>query len=715
MDPHQSTSSARLQFRGGRVPLILQTERGECGLACLAMVATAFGHSIDLSELRARFEIGSRGTTFQDLIAIADDLGLSARALRIEPEDLDRLQVPCILHLELDHFVVMKLYRRGRVTIHDPARGKQILSLEQIRHSLAGPVLELAPTPSFQRRQGAPGLRIGELLRSNRGIGRSLGQIFTVSLALQIFTLLAPYYMMLSLDRVLPSRDQDLLTVLTVGFAALAVVETLTAALGRWMAVYLDVQLRMQLDGRLFRHLMRLPLSFFEMRHLGGIESRFGSLRPVQEIATTGFVEGILALLMTAGALALMLAFHPPLTLLAMASVSMASLVQVLFWVPLRGALSEEIMLQAREKTAFLESVRAVQPIKLFSREAQRTGQWLDRIADALNVRVRVERIGLASGSIRTLTFSTERVLLIWVGIGDVLDATWTVGALLAFQAWRSRFSEQAQVLIDLALRYRMTTLHLARLADIAHAVPEEPPGLSVRPTSGQRDAARVTLSQVRYRYSGLSPWVLNDLSLDVEPGECVALTGPSGGGKTTLLKVAIGLLHPQAGEVCCDGRPIRQMGLATYRSQIGAVMQADALLSGSILDNIVFFDHKPDTGLARECLAAANIADEMDALPMGLRTRIGDLGSGLSGGQQQRLLLARALYARPRILFLDEATSYLDPQSETAVHSSLQQLRITRVLVAHRRETIALADRVLGLSGGRIIELASTQEFQHG
>ena len=711
--PGRAGTTARLRFRRGRTPVILQTERSECGLACLAMVAGAFGHAVGLAELRARFEIGSRGTTFRDLMAVADALGLSARALRIEPEDLGRLRTPCILHWELDHFVVLRLCRRGRVTLHDPARGKRVLSLEQVRPSLAGPALELVPAPRFRPRRAAPALRISDLLRSARGIGRSLGQIFAVSFAMQAFALLAPYYTMLSLDRVLPSRDEDLLTALAAGFAALAVVEALTGALGRWMAVYLDAQLRLQLDGGLFRHLLRLPLGFFEMRHLGDVESRFDSLRPVQEVATTGLVEGILALLMTLGALALMLAFHPPLTLLAVAAVALASLVQILFWVPLRGAISEEIAMRAREKTAFLESVRAAQPIKLFNREAQRTGQWLDRIADALNVRVRVERLGLVAGGLRGLVFSAERILLVWAGVRGVLDATWTVGALIAFQAWRSRFSEQAQALIDLALRWRTSALHLERLADIAHAAPEEPPGAGEYRPGGRSGAARVTLDRVRYRYSALGSWVLEDLGLDVEPGECLAIAGPSGGGKTTLLKVALGLLHPQAGEVRCDGRPIRRMGLAAYRSQIGAVMQEDTLLSGSILDNVGFFDPRPDPGLARECLAAASVADEIDALPMGLRTRVGDLGSGLSGGQQQRLLLARALYARPRALFLDEATSHLDPRTEAAVHASLRQLRVTRILVAHRRETLALADRVLGLSGGRVVELAPPKEHR--
>ncbi len=692
----------RLEFSGRRLPVILQAEQAECGLACLAMLARWFGHDVDVAALRQRFELGARGASIEELAKIASALKLNARPLRTELDELKDLQTPCILHWDLNHAVVLREAKRGRAVIHDPARGKRTLPLAEVSKHYTGVAMELSPAAGFAPVSQKASLRIMGLMRSIRGLGSALSRIFAISFAVTSLSLLSPYYTMLLIDYVLPGRDEDLLSVIAIGFLLLMVMELLIGALRHWASLHMELRLRMQLDGNLFQHLMRLPVRFFESRHLGDIVSRFESMRPVQDVATMGVVQALMNVLLVIGALALMFAFHPMLTGIVLAVFFIATVVRIVLYFPMRGAVSEMIVREAHEKTSFLESARAAQPIKLFGFENMRTAQYMNRVTDTLNARIRMERFGLASSTTEGILTGAEYVIIFWIGVQSVLNAEWTVGALMAFTAWRSRFSGAAEELVDLILQYRMTGLHLNRLADVALNPAEEPAGAG----SGLSEhvEGKIELYNVHFRYSDFAPWVLEAVNFEVAPGECVALAGLSGGGKTTLLKVMLGLLHPQAGEVRFDGREIKKIGLGHYRRALAAVMQEDQLLSGSILENITFFDPQPNQEWARDCAAAAGLRADIEAMPMGFRTPVGDLGSTLSGGQKQRLLLARALYKRPRVLFLDEATSHLDPETEATVHQAIKALAITRVVVAHRRETLALADRILFVNEGHVI-----------
>ncbi|MBX3620991.1 MAG: peptidase domain-containing ABC transporter [Rhizobacter sp.] len=685
-----------------RVPMILQTEAAECGLACLAMVAAQHGLRTDLPTLRKRFSLSLKGATMADLVRMAGRMQLSPRPLRAEMEHLPQLALPCVLHWDLNHFVVLTELRGDWATIHDPARGVRRLRLSEVGKHFTGVVLELSPAPDFAPQEERQAVSVRQLLGRVVGLRRSLGQIFVLALALEAFMLLSPFFMQWVVDGVLVSADRDLLLTLGIGFGLLVLVQVATSAIRSWAVLYLSSTLNLQWLGNVFAHLMRLPVSWFEKRHTGDIMSRFGAIQQMQQTLTTSFIEAVLDGLLVVLTFAVMCFYSTTLTAIAFGSVALYALLRWAFFRPQREATEEAIVHDAKRSTHFLESLRGVQSIKLYNRQEDRHAQFMNRVVDAMNANIATRKLDLMFGVLHKLVFGLERIAVIWVGALLVLDQRFSVGMLFAFFAYRETFALRVSGLIDKVVELKMLKLQGERLADIVLTLPEAEPDV---PASAQDLPARLELRNVSFRYSDNEPEVLKDVSLVIEPGESVAIAGPSGCGKTTLLKLMLGIHAPQQGEVLVGGVPLRQLGLRSWRDMSGTVMQEDQLFAGSITDNISFFDAHADPAWVTQCAQLAAVHDEIEAMPMGYHTLIGDMGASISGGQKQRILLARALYKRPKILFLDEATSALDVDRERLVNQAVRQLDVTRVLVAHRPETIASAGRVIVLKDGHVAQ----------
>ena len=691
-----------LGFGGSRLPVLLQTEAAECGLACLAMVASHHGHRTDLPTLRQRFSLSLKGATLADLVRMAGAMQLNARPLRAELDHLPQLQLPCILHWDLNHFVVLAEVKRGVATIHDPARGLRRMPLSELSRHFTGVVLEITPGTGFETRSELQSLRLGQLLGPVRGLKRSLGQIFVLALALEVFTLLMPFFLQWVVDGALLSADRDLLATLVIGFALLVGLQVATGALRSWAVLYLSSHLNLQWLGNVFAHLMRLPVVWFEKRHAGDVMSRFGAIQKIQQTLTTSFIEAVLDGLLVVATLAMMWVYSGTLTAIALGAVGVYALLRWAFFRPLRAATEEAIVHEAKRSSHFLESLRGVQAIKLFSRQDERRARFMNLVVDAMNADIATKKLDLAFGVLNKLVFGLERIAVIGVGALLVMDGRFTVGMLFAFIAFKEQFALRVSGLIDKVVELKMLRLQGERLADIVLTAPE----MQTASLPATREVeSRLELHEVSFRYADTEPEVIKGANLVIEPGESVAIVGPSGCGKTTLVKLMLGIHAPQAGEVRVGGVPLAQLGLARWRDMIGTVMQDDQLFAGSIADNIAFFDTQADTERVERCARLACVHDEIQTLPMGYHTLIGDMGASLSGGQKQRILLARALYKGPRILFLDEATSALDVDRERLVNQAIRGLDITRVIVAHRPETIAAASRVVVLQSGRIAQ----------
>jgi ATP-binding cassette, subfamily B, bacterial CvaB/MchF/RaxB len=686
-----------------RVPMILQTEAAECGLACLAMVAAQFGLRTDLPTLRKRFSLSLKGATMADLVRMAGRMQLSPRPLRAEMEHLSQLALPCVLHWDLNHFVVLTEVKGDRVTLHDPGRGVRHLRMAEVGQHFTGVVLELSPAPDFKPQEERQSVSTRQLLGRVVGLRRSLGQIFVLALALEAFMLLSPFFMQWVVDGVLVSADRDLLVTLGAGFGLLVLIQVATGAIRSWAVLYLSSTLNLQWLGNVFAHLMRLPVSWFEKRHTGDIMSRFGAIQQMQQTLTTSFIEAVLDGLLVVLTFGVMCFYSVTLAAIALGSVAIYALLRWAFFRPQREATEEAIVHDAKRSSHFLESLRGVQSIKLYNRQEDRHAQFMNRVVDSMNANIATRKLDLMFGVLHKLVFGLERIAVIWVGALLVMDHRFSVGMLFAFFAYRETFALRVSGLIDKFVELKMLKLQGERLADIVLTAPEAEP--DVPPVDTAALPARLELRNVSFRYSDTEAEVLKDVSLVIEPGESVAIAGPSGCGKTTLLKLLLGIHQPQQGEVLVGGVPLAQLGLRSWRDLVGTVMQEDQLFAGSIADNISFFESNADPAWVQQCAQLAAVHDEIVAMPMGYHTLIGDMGASISGGQKQRILLARALYKRPRILLLDEATSALDVDRERLVNQAVRQLEVTRVIVAHRPETMASASRVIVLKDGHVAQ----------
>ena len=680
---------------------VLQAEATECGLAALAMIAEAHGLHLTLPELRRRFPASLRGARLDQLIDIARQLRLRTRALRLELPDLRRLALPCILHWDLDHFVVLAATARDRAVILDPAIGSRRLSFVEISRHFTGVALELSPAEGFQPRRAAPAIRLRQLTGRIAGLYRSLAQLLLLSLALQAFVMLAPFLLQWVVDQVLVSADRDLLLVLGLGFSLALALQAVIGLLRGWTVTHLAARLGLQWMGNVFAHLLHLPLEFFAKRHLGDINSRLGSVQVIQKTLTTGFIESLVDGLMALATFALMLLYSRMLALLALLAVALYLAIRVLSYRPLRERSERQLVAAARQQTHLLESLRGMQSLKVAGEEAPRAAAYDNLLVDTTGQELRLARMSLGFSTASQLVFGAERVAAIWLGALLAMQNTFSVGMLIAYLAYKDQFAQRVGALIDRYIDFRMLRLHAERLADIVLEPAEEMPDESALPPGV---AARIEVAGLGFRYGAGEPWLLRDCSFTVEPGESVAIVGPSGCGKSTLVKLLLGLLHPEAGAVRIGGHDLARIGARRLRGIARCVLQEDQLFAGSLAENIAFFAPQPDVPRIEAAARLAAVHAEILAMPMGYQSLIGDMGSSLSGGQRQRLLLARALYRRPRLLVLDEATSHLDMANERLVSGAVAALDLTRIVVAHRPETIAGCDRVLVLGEGRVV-----------
>jgi ATP-binding cassette subfamily B protein RaxB len=454
----------------------------------------------------------------------------------------------------------------------------------------------------------------------------------------------------------------------------------------------------------LLRHALRLPVAWFEKRHIGDIMSRFGSLGPVQGFLTSVPVGATLNVIMLVVGGTMAVLYSPLLFGCVIASMIIPVIVQAVTFPWVRRKTDEGISLGAVASTTFMETLRGARTFKLFGKERERVSQWQNDTAASVNNSVTMQRVGLWGGAGLGIVTGLQGVAVWWLGAKQVIDGTMSLGMLMAFQSYAGQFSGALSGLIGLYFQWKTLELHLERLADVVHEDPEV--GVDEPIQEGRLFEGHIGADKLSFRYATHEPLVFKDASFSIDPGQFVAIIGPSGGGKTTLMKVLLGLLDPTEGEVKVEGVGLKNFGVRTFRHRIGAVLQDDRLLAGTIADNVSFFDADLDMAKVEECLAKACVLDDILKMPMGTMTLVGDLGSTLSGGQQQRVLLARALYREPTILFLDEGTANLDPETEARVSETLRGLSCTRIFVAHREAAIAGADRTLLVAGGTVTEL---------
>ncbi len=690
--------------RRRRVQLIRQTEVTECGLACIGMIANFHGMDVDLGTLRRHFQPSLRGAALKQLISTADSLAFTSRAVKLPLSQLGNLHLPAVLHWNLNHFVVLEEVRGGKALIHDPEGSSRRISLAEVSNHFTGIALELRPAADFQPSSQRERLKLSQLWHRITGLKRALLQTLILSILMQVFVLASPYYMQVAVDSALPALDRDLLTVLALGFGLFTIVNAGAELLRSFVLLSAGATIGYGISTNVARRLFRLPVSWFERRHVGDVLSRFQSITPIRQFMTEGAVGTVLDGSLAIFTLTLMFLYSPVLSLVALIAFGLYLLVRVVSFNALRAAQEEAIMASGREQSTMIESLRGIVTLRLFNRESARHALWQTRLTDAVNADVSLARIDTWQRTINVLIFGLEAIISVWFAMRFVIAGGFSLGMVFAYLAYKLQFLQKGASLIDKIIEYRMLGLHLERLSDIALA--EQDISFKVQQSTGGNLLGRVEIRKVKFRYSPGEPWVLDGANLVVTPGGHIAITGPSGGGKSTLVKVIVGLIEPESGEVLIDDQPLAQFGYKKFHDQIGAVLQDDSLFAGSLADNVALFDDDPDRERIVEVTTAAALHDEIVLMPMGYDTLVGDMGSSLSGGQRQRLLLARALYRRPKLLVMDEGTSALDADLEKVINERISSMGITRIVIAHRLETILSADQIYGVENGRIVEI---------
>lgn len=533
---------------------------------------------------------------------------------------------------------------------------------------------------------------------------RALAQVLVLSLVLQAYVLALPYYMQIAIDNALPALDNDLLTVLALGFGLFMLINAGAMLLRSFVLLVAGTTLGFGLASNVARRLFRLPIDWFEKRHTGDILSRFQSILPIQNMLTQGAVAALVDGAMAVLTLALMVWYSPLLAFIALIAFALYGLVRLVSFAIEREAQEAAIITSGKEQTMLIETLRGMTTLRLFGRETLRHALWQTRLTDAVNADVRVARIAIWQQTANTLIFGVENIVTIWLAIGFVIDgAGFSVGMVFAYMAYKFQFIQKAAALIDQGIAFKMLGLHLERLSDIALSNEDKSFGASADIETSLK--GRIELRDVFYRYAPSDPLVLEGVNLTVEPGDHIAITGPSGGGKSTLVKLLLGLIEPESGEVLVDGRPLARFGHKSYHGQVAAVLQEDSLFAGTLADNIALFDESVDMDRVVASAVVASIDDDIARMPMQYETLVGDMGSTLSGGQKQRVLLARALYRQPKVLVMDEGTAHLDAAHEQAVNAAIGEMGITRIIIAHRKETIEIAQRILVMVEGKLHE----------
>ena len=705
MNRQQSVSLVNrlnLGFRR-RLPQILQSEASECGLACLAMIAGYYHFNVDMVSLRHQYRLSSQGSNLKQLVDVALSMNFKSRAVGLELSELKQLKTPCILHWDLCHFVVLVSVGRNGITIQDPALGRRKLSFKSASNHFTGVAMEIWPAANFEPQEARQRLKLSSLLSNMAGFKPFLLKIFSLSLVIEAINLLLPVGTQLVMDHVIIAKDYDLLTLISLGLLFFILFRTLVSMFRAWITLAINSMINIQWCNQLFEHLIRLPLDYFEKRKQGDIQSRFFSLDMLRNVFTTSIVNTVIDSIMILGLLIMMWLYGGWLIWVVVGFMAIYVVMRLATYRLYRQISEEQIINDAKVTSHFMESLYGMGTIKALNLARIRSAHWLNLKVDAINSGIRITKFDMLFGGASSLISTVDQVLILWLGAGLVIDGTLSLGMFVAFNAYRGEFSSRTVSLVNTLLQLRMLTLHSERVADIA-LTKTEPYSPKVN-LFAQCDNVSLSARDIRFQYDQFSKPIFSGLDIDISAGESVALVGASGAGKTTLMKILSGLTVPDSGSIFANDLDIHKAGIDNYRRYIACVLQDDKLFAGTIEDNIAGFDSETDRDYVIHCAELSHIHHEIMAMPMGYQTLLGELGGSVSGGQRQRLLIARALYRRPKILFLDEATSHLDIDNEAKINQAISALNITRVIIAHRPSTIVSADRVIQIGDKEIIQ----------
>ncbi len=695
-----------------RVPVILQMTPNECGAACLAMVLTYYGRETTISECRQHLDSGRDALSARAIAQAARDLGLRVRAFSMEPDSLAELPTPAIVHWNFNHFLVLEEWTAQEVKVVDPASGRRKLTTEEFNAGFTGVVLAMEPGADFRKKRTTDKLTwrsyLGDLLQSPGSKGL-LTQILIASALLQILGLVFPLFTMILVDTILPAQDFSLLMILGIGMVILVGAQVVLGYLRSALSLYLEARLDTEVMLGFFEHILRLPFRFFQERTSGDLLMRLGSIATIREVLTGDTISAVLDGAMAVFYLVILFIWEPIFGVLAL----FFGLLQVSLLVISTRRLYElterDLAAQAESQSYLVEALGGVATLKASAVENRAMEHWSNLFFKQLNISISRSHLTNLVEAGRDAIGALAPIILLWVGGVMVLNGDMSLGTMLAVTTLAVSFIGPLSSFASTGQQLQLVGAHLERISDVMKSATEEE-GRDVQRVSEL--SGRIEVQNVSFRYHQQAPWAVVDVSVQIEPGQKVAIVGRTGSGKSTLAMLLLGLYPLDEGEIYYDGLPLSGINLRSLRSQFGVVLQEPSLFSGSIRRNIAALDPNRTLEQIMEAAEMAAIHDDITIMPMGYETIIAEGGIDLAGGQRQRLAIARALVHRPAILLLDEATSDLDVLTESIVDRNLSDLPSTRIVIAHRLSTVRNADLILVLDEGFIVERGTHTEL---
>lgn len=697
-----------------RFAWIEQAEEMDCGAACLAMICKHHGIPMTLGKLRELANVTTQGATMDSLARAGESLGFTTRGVQCTYESLLGFELPFIVHWEGYHYVVVYGVSKQQVWVADPAIGFKKMSVEEFERGWSGTCLVFTAGPNMVQLAAArsPWIRFVGYLQPYRKI---LANLFLATFVIQVLGIVPPMIIQNILDGVIVHHNYSLLHLLIAGLIISNVFTQMMATIRSFLANYMVRNMDFAMMSQFFKHTMSLPFSFFAKRKTGDILARFQENQTIRAFLTESTVTTVLNLLMIFIYFTIMFLYNVKMTLVLIAFVIPIMVLTVLVTPKIKN-YAREVFTAGTDAQAFLmEALGGVETIKGMGIERPVRLKWEKKYAKSLEVQYRAQTFNIWVGLISQVLNAATTIAILWVGANLVLARELSIGQLMAFNALMGSVLAPLMGLIGLWSRLNDAGVAMERLGDVLDMEPEQKtedlPSRVVLPDL----QGEIRLDGIYFRYGGNEmPYVLENISLDIKPGELVAIVGRSGSGKTTLAKMLVGFYPPTDGKILVDGYDMSMIDKEYYRAQVGYVMQTNLVFSGTIAENIASGDDSPDRRRIEEVAKMADAHAFISKMPLGYEQIVGERGVGLSGGQIQRLCIARALYHDPRLLVFDEATSALDTQSESNIIGNMSEILRgrTAVIIAHRLSTIMRADKILVLYEGAIVEQGRHEEL---
>ena len=693
-----------------------QGNEAECVPACLAMITQYYGKRFTLGQCRELTSISSSEATLPQVCSAAETMGFRAKPYRCKFEQLQELELPCIILWENYHYVVLHKARDGSVKVADPQAGSRKMSRKEFEAGWDGTVIVMEPTQKFTQLE-PPKSPLAGFIGYLLPYRMYFLEAFIAAVVLNLLGLATPLFIQNIVDKVVVHNDHALLNMMLMGMAMVSVFSLMTSSAQSLLLAHTIARIDMKMMSEFYRHVLSLPMKFFLNRQIGDILTRFGENQKIRGIIAGSSITVVLNTMMIFLYLMMMFLYSPHLTIMVLVFIPIYIINTLVFTPKLKKISNELFLSNSSQQSHLIESLHGVEAIKSTANEYYARAKWEDAFVEKTNLGYKAAKISLLFNTFSQLINLTSTITILWYGANEVMESQMTIGGLMGFNMLMGSVMGPIMSMVGLWGQLQEIRIAMDRVNDVNQIKPEQEPVSSPErmPVILSHMEGRLDFRNVKFRYGGEeSPLILNNFNLTIQPGQTVALVGPSGCGKSTVIKMVMGFNMPISGECLIDGKDLMALDLGSFRRNVGVVLQDSFLFSETVAGNIALGESEPDMNAVREAARLSSADDFIVRLPLGYQTRLGEKGISVSGGQRQRICIARALYRRPKILIFDEATSALDNESEQRIQQNMKSILKgkTAVVIAHRLSTIRDADYICFMENGVVLEKGTHDEL---